>query len=146
MGHIVAFSSAQEIDQIIEERVRTKMRSYPLTYAQALAAVAKEEPSLFMTRRRTMLQPGATIYFDFQNGELVNPSVLQNGVMVKLDPALDTGTYTPLAGPALIVEELQQRVRDRIAASEGAMSFGDGLKAVARDYPELARAYANAIR
>ncbi|MGB9456957.1 MAG: hypothetical protein WCB12_12995 [Bryobacteraceae bacterium] len=125
-----------DIQSWIERKVYEKQQSTGLTYSQALLAVAAEEPELFQTKARMELDQvnrQQSIYFDYVNGQLVNPAVLENGSLKPLNSPLDTTTIPPDASPDQEIALRVARQARQIAASDPGrrrMGLGDVLKIV----------------
>jgi len=138
------FNGLPDIDARIERAVYEKQQSMGMSRNEALLAVAQETPELFLTRARMQLNQIASrqsIYFDFVNGQLVNPAVMENGMLKPLDaPALDT---TGVIAPGSTAnQELAMRVAQkmqRLAASGVTTTYTDALRLVASEHPTLTR-------
>lgn len=136
-----------EINAVIDRKVQRKIaggREGQTTYPGALAAVAMEEPDLFLTRARLELDGtyrGQSIYFDISpTGQLVNPAVIQGGKLMPLNSPLDTA---PLNPNITADQEMAIRVASkmaRVALSDGRrMSYRDALTRVGSENPNLLR-------
>ncbi len=137
-----ALGGLNEINRVIDAKVQQKMRSDgSISYAAALVAVATAEPDLFLTRARLELDAAyrnQTIYFDYINGQLVNPAVMQGGKMMPVPTPLDTTPINPNISPD---QELAIRVASkmaRVAASEGRrLTYSKALRLVGSENPNL---------
>jgi len=136
-----------ELNSIIARKAQQKMNAAQQgcdTYAGALAAVAMEEPDLFLTRARLEIDAtyrGQTIYFDVSpTGQLVNPAVLWGGKLVPIPTPLDTAPINPNLTPD---QEMAIRVASKMArvlASEGRqLPYKGALMLVASENPNLMR-------
>jgi hypothetical protein len=111
------FSSLADIQDVIEQAVTAKRNATGMTYPDALYAVALENPSLFLTKARLELDrylfQGKSIYFDYVDGELVNPATLENGVLTPIDdsPLSDTKPISPNLSPS---QEIAVRVAGKM--------------------------------
>ena len=111
-------------------------------YFAAVRAVAIEEPALFLTRARLELDAkyrNQTIFFEKSaSGQLINPAVLQDGVLVPIPAPIDTAPVIPYLNAD---QEMAMRVADkmnRMAASSGAhLSYAEVFKMVASECPNL---------
>jgi hypothetical protein len=141
-----ALGGLDEINAVIAAKARKKMDAAApgcANYAGALAAVAMEEPDLFLTRARLELDASyrnQTIYFDYLNGQLVNPAVLAGGKLSPIPTPLDTTTISPSISPD---QEMAIRVASKMARvqmSDGTrLSYTRSLALVASENPRLAR-------
>jgi len=135
-----------EVNAVIARKVEAKMaagRSEWATYDAALRAVALEEPDLFLTLARLQLDAeyrDQSIYFDFIDGQLVNPAVMQGGVLIPIPSPLDRTPLNPVIGPE---EEMAIRIASktiRVLASEGMrLPYVEAVRLVASENPNLMR-------
>jgi hypothetical protein len=144
-GQRAMFSGLPDIDSWIERLVFEKQQTEGLSRNDALRAVSQGTPELFLTRARMELgqiNRNQSIYFDLQNGQLVNPAVMEDGVLKPLNaPALNTTELTPPEGATAnqilavrVAEKMQQ-----LAASGATTTYGDALRLVAAENPGLVR-------
>lgn len=146
----ISYKGLGGVDGAIDGAVRRRMIAGikgQTTYAGAMAAIAREQPQLFLARERLRLSqqvtPDETIYFDFVNGigggALVNPAVIRNGKFVPLDSPL-SGDKQPLSrlDSAQAVASL---VAEKMTASDGTLDYARALKLVASERPQLVGRY-----
>ena len=121
-----AVGGLDELNAIIARKAQRKMDAAQQgcgTYAGALAAVAMEEPDLFLTRARLELDATyryQTIYFDVSpSGQLVNPAVLWGGKLVPIPSPLDTTPLNPNLTP-------DQEMGVRVASKMGKLVASTG--------------------
>jgi len=141
----VSVNGFKGVNEIIDEAVKRRMTAGikgQTTYAGAMAAIAQEQPALFLARERARLSqqvtPDETIYFDFVNGNLVNPAVIRNGKFVPLDSPLSDQEPAPGFDAA---QEVTRLAQDKVASSDGKLDFGRAVKLVASERPDLIRRY-----
>jgi hypothetical protein len=133
-----------DIDSWIEREVYPKQQA-GMSRAAALAAVAQENPGLFLTKARLELNRefgNRPIYFDLVDDQLVNPRVQDwDGTMKPLDSPLD---IRALPQGSTADQEIALRVAEKmasLAASGQQIGYGQALKLVASENPRLADQY-----
>lgn len=137
----VAMNGLAGINSWIERAVYDKQTRAGLSYEGALKAVALAQPALFLTKARLELDQTARaqpIYFSFVGGQLVDPCIMENGALKRIDSPLNT---CALPGLLTMDQEIALRVADKmqpLSGSSGAMmDYGQALKLVARENPVL---------
>jgi hypothetical protein len=143
---MTAVGGLDELNSIIASKARDKMKAAQQgcdTFAGALAAVAREEPDLFLTRARLEVDAtyrNQTIYFDYVGGQLVNPCVFWGGKMVPIPSPLDTAPINPNLTPE---QEMAARVAskmNKVMLSEGRkLPYAEAVRLVASENPHLIR-------
>jgi hypothetical protein len=146
----ISYKGFDGVDGAIDGAARRRMVAGikgQTTYKDAMAAIAKEQPQLFLARERLRLSqqvtPDETIYFDFVNGPLggalVNPAVIRDGKFVPLDSPL-SGDKQPLSRLDS-AQDVASLVAEKMEASDGKLDYARALKLVASEHPALVRRY-----
>ena len=150
-GQKVEFAGARDLRKVIEKEIFLVQQGEEISYNAALLKVAKEQPDLFLTLARlelTGFKSDESVYFDLQDGILVNPRVIREGRSVLLDSPLDVRALPAGSSAAQeIALRVAQKMQKTLAASEGSpMSYGEALRLVAHECPRLAREWHTPVR
>lgn len=130
------------INEWIQRAVYERQAGAGLSYEAALRAVALAQPAIFLTKARAELGQvayGQAVYFSLVNGQLVDPCIIDNGALKRLDSPLDTRA---LPGILTVDQEIALRVAEKMqrpAESGVTMDYGQALKVVASECPRLTR-------
>jgi hypothetical protein len=149
-GQKVEFAGVRGLRAVIEKEIFLVQQGEELSYNAALLKVAREQPDLFLTMARLELggfKSDESVYFDLQDGMLVNPRVMRDGRFVFLDSPLDVRA---LPAGSSAAQEIALRVAQKMqksltASGRSPMSYGDALRLVASECPRLARESAGRV-
>ncbi len=150
-GQKIEFAGARDLRRVIEKEIFLAQQGEEISYNAALLKVAKEQPDLFITLARLELggfRSDESVYFDLQDGVLVNPRVIRDGRSVLLNSPLDVRALPTGSSIAQeIALRVAQKMQKTLAASEGnPMSYGEALRLVAHECPRLAREWQTPVR
>jgi hypothetical protein len=139
----VSFAGLSGLNALIEKLIFEKQQNTGISYNDALFAVAKEQPQLFLTKARLELgriNYDEAIYFRWVNGQLVNPAVMMEGGGFRaLDSPLDIRVLPGANLEQEIALRVAAKMQQLVASAKGPLSYGDAMRLVGRECPELTR-------